>query len=151
MYAQKTNWFCEVSRVHHYPPPLSSLWLLQTGYMYTWSSTHCLVTVPGRKLVRSCKPRSRPPLGGCYTQSYSFLTLATKYNYVERGDAVPKTILHKPTANSGINIFYNKCTVYTNIIYNFYNKVYSVKQTVFKKQELFFEKLHFLQNLDCNS
>ncbi len=39
----------------------------------------------------------------------------------------------------------------TNIIYNFYNKAYSVKQTVFKKQELFFEKLHLLKNLDYNS
>ncbi len=59
-----------------------------------------------------------------------------------------KTILHKPTGNSGINIFYIK-NVYINIIYNFYKKAYSVKQTVFIKQELFFEKLNFLQNLDC--
>jgi hypothetical protein len=62
---------------------------------------------------------------------------------------VSKTILHKFTANSGINIFLTN--VYVNIIYNFYNKTYAVKQTVFIKQELFFEKLHFLQNLDCNS
>jgi hypothetical protein len=55
---------------------------------------------------------------------------------------VPKTILHKPTANSGINIFYNN--VYTNIIYNIYNISYSVKQTVFQKQELFFEKAAYL-------
>jgi hypothetical protein len=39
--------------------------------------------------------------------------------------------------------------VYTNIIYNFDNISYSIKQTVFQKQKLFFEKLHFLQNLDC--
>ncbi len=47
-----------------------------------------------------------------------------------------KTILHKPIVNSGINIFVTN--VYINIIYNFYNKAYSVKQTVFIKQELFF-------------
>ncbi len=41
--------------------------------------------------------------------------------------------------------------VYINSIYNFYNKAYSVKQIVFIKQELFFEKLHFLQNLGDNS
>jgi hypothetical protein len=60
---------------------------------------------------------------------------------------VSKSILHNPTVNSEINI----TNLYTNIIYNFYNKAYSVKQTVFKKHELFFEKLHFLQNLECNS
>ncbi len=37
------------------------------------------------------------------------------------------------------------------MIYNFYNIAYSVKQTVFIKQELFFEKLNFLQNLDWSS
>jgi hypothetical protein len=37
------------------------------------------------------------------------------------------------------------------MIYNFYNIASSVKQTVFIKQELFFEKLNFLQNLDCSS
>ncbi len=37
------------------------------------------------------------------------------------------------------------------MIYNFYHKAYSVKQTVLIKQELFFEKLNFLQNLDCSS
>jgi hypothetical protein len=41
--------------------------------------------------------------------------------------------------------------VYLNIIYNFYDKAYTVKQTVFIKQEQpFFEKLNFLQNLDCS-
>jgi hypothetical protein len=38
---------------------------------------------------------------------------------------VPKTILHKPTDNSGINIFITN--VYTNIINNFYYISYSVK------------------------
>ncbi len=38
-----------------------------------------------------------------------------------------------------------------NIIYNFYNKAYSVKRTVIIKQEPFFENLNFLQNLDCSS
>ncbi len=47
-----------------------------------------------------------------------------------------KTVLHKATLNSGINIiFFN---VYINIIYNCYRKDYSLKQTVFKKQEFFF-------------
>ncbi len=36
-----------------------------------------------------------------------------------------KTTLHKPTANSGITYFI--ANVYINIIYNFYNKGYSVK------------------------
>jgi hypothetical protein len=60
-----------------------------------------------------------------------------------------KTVIHKPTANSEINIFYNKC-VYKYVL-QLYNKAFSVTQTVFIKQELIFEKLHFLQNLDCNS
>ncbi len=36
-------------------------------------------------------------------------------------------------------------------MYNFYNKANSIKQIVFKKQELLFEKLLLLQNLDCGS
>ncbi len=38
--------------------------------------------------------------------------------------------------------------MYINIVYNFYNKAYSVKQTVFIKQELFFEKLNIYIILD---
>jgi hypothetical protein len=70
--------------------------------LYTWSSTHCLVTVPGRKLVRSCKLRSRPPLGGCYTQSYSFLTLATKYYYI----GVYSTYLRLDASTKCLKLFY---------------------------------------------
>jgi hypothetical protein len=40
-----------------------------------------------------------------------------------------KTILHKPTANSAINIFYLKKCVLT-IIYNFFNKDLSVQQSL---------------------
>ncbi len=60
-----------------------------------------------------------------------------------------KTILHKPTANSGI-IIVNK-NVYINNIYNFCNKDFSVKQTVFAKEEFFFCKLYLLQNPDWRS
>ncbi len=56
-----------------------------------------------------------------------------------------KTVLHKPTANSEINIFYNKCVYKYDL--QFYNKAFSVTQTVFIKQELIFEKLHFYKIL----
>jgi hypothetical protein len=59
-----------------------------------------------------------------------------------------KTILHKSTANSGINLFIKNVDI--NIIYNFCNKDLSVKQTVFTKKNIFFRKLHFLQYPDCN-
>jgi hypothetical protein len=62
-----------------------------------------------------------------------------------------KTILHKPTANSGINIVNKKCVYTVHNIYNFCNKDFSVKQTVFAKEEFFFWKLYLLQNPDWRS
>jgi hypothetical protein len=52
-----------------------------------------------------CCSYSAHPLGILYTDIRGLLDRSTaRYFY-----KVPKTILHKPTANSGINIFYNKC------------------------------------------
>ncbi len=57
---------------------------------------------------------------------------------------VSKTILHKPTANSGINIFYNN--VYINMIYNFYNKAYSVKKGHYKTRTFFLKTALFTKS-----
>jgi hypothetical protein len=57
---------------------------------------------------------------------------------------VSKTILHKLTANSGINIFYNKCEY--KYYLQLFRKTYSENNSLYKTRT-FFEKLHFLQNL----